>query len=146
MIEIIRLEDEAGVANQTAVDAILDETALELGRPFRAGPVNLRAEDANGRMVGGLTASVLQGWFFVKLLAVAPEGRGQGIGARLLAEAERIAAEKGLAGVYLDTFDFQAPRFYLREGYREIGRLPAAGDAPQRIWFAKTFDETGSKT
>ena len=72
--------------------------------------------------------------------------RGGGIGAQLLARAEAMAREDGLVGIYLDTFEFQAPRFYLREGYREIGRLPKVGDAPQRIWFAKEFNDTGSTT
>ncbi|SIQ61215.1 Acetyltransferase (GNAT) domain-containing protein [Rhizobium sp. RU33A] len=129
-----------------AVDAILDEAAKEQGRPFEGRKVQLRAVDADGKMVGGLTGAHLQRWFFVKLLAVSPEARGGGIGAQLLARAEAMAREDGLVGIYLDTFEFQAPRFYLREGYREIGRLPKIGDAPQRIWFAKEFNDTGSTT
>ncbi|MBC2773845.1 GNAT family N-acetyltransferase [Rhizobium sp. AQ_MP] len=106
----------------------------------------MRALDADGGFVGGLIGAYLQRWFFVKFLAVAPEARGRGIGAQLLARAEALALEDGLVGIYLDTFEFQAPRFYLREGYREIGRLPKVGDAPQRIWFAKEFNRSGSTT
>ncbi|PLK71017.1 N-acetyltransferase [Rhizobium sp. TH135] len=129
-----------------AVDAILDEAAKAQGHPFEGRKVQLRALDADGKMLGGLIGAHLQRWFFVKLLAVSPEARGGGIGAQLLARAEAMAREDGLVGIYLDTFEFQAPRFYLREGYREIGRLPKVGDAPQRIWFAKEFNETGSTT
>ena len=129
-----------------AVDAILDEAAKTQGHPFEGRKVQLRALDAEGKFLGGLIGAHLQRWFFVKLLAVSPEARGSGIGAQLLARAEAMAREDGLVGIYLDTFEFQAPRFYLREGYREIGRLPKVGDAPQRIWFAKEFNDTGSTT
>jgi GNAT superfamily N-acetyltransferase len=142
-VQIELLEDgDALLAG--AVDAILDEAAEAQGHPFEGRKVQLRALDAEGRFLGGLIGAHLQRWFFVKLLAVSPEARGLGIGARLLAKAETIAREEGLVGIYLDTFDFQAPRFYLREGYREIGRLAKVGDAPQRIWFAKEFNSSRS--
>ena len=47
------------------------------------------------------------------------------------------------AGVYLDTFTFQAPRFYESLGYVECGRLPAVRGHAQRLWFAKALDEAG---
>ena len=98
----------------------------------------------DGGLVGGLAAYEDQRWLYVKLLGVAEASRGGGIGRRLLAQAEDHARRKGLVGVYLDTFEFQAPRFYKELGYTECGRLPATGGAPQRIWFAKTFDMAGS--
>ena len=142
-IELVEGEDALLTG---AVDAILDEAAAAKGHPFEGRKVHLWALDANGSFLGGLVGAHLQRWFFVKLLAVSPEARGGGIGAQLLARAEAMAREDGLVGIYLDTFEFQAPRFYLREGYREIGRLPKVGDAPQRIWFAKEFNDTGSTT
>lgn len=148
MTDLVHIEllenDDALLAR--AVVAILDEAAEALGHPFEARKVQLRALDADGGFVGGLIGAYLQRWFFVKFLAVAPKARGRGIGAQLLARAEALALEDGLVGIYLDTFEFQAPRFYLREGYREIGRLPKVGDAPQRIWFAKEFNRSGSTT
>ncbi|MBO3760557.1 GNAT family N-acetyltransferase [Ciceribacter sp. L1K22] len=130
----------------TAVDGILDEAALALGRPFVSERVHIRASAPDGTMLGGLVGARLQGWLYVKLLGVSEHARGRGVGAKLLAAAEDMARNDRLAGVYLDTFEFQAPRFYLREGYAEIGRLPKTGQAPQRIWYAKTFDDSGSDT
>lgn len=142
-IELVEGED---ALLSGAVDAILDEAAEAQGHPFEGRKVRLRAVDAEGNFLGGMIGAHLQRWFFVKLLAVSPEARGGGIGAQLLARAEAMARDDGLVGIYLDTFEFQAPRFYLREGYREIGRLPKVGDAPQRIWFAKEFNDIGSTT
>jgi GNAT superfamily N-acetyltransferase len=96
----------------------------------------------DGSLLGGLYGWGQLGWFFVKLLALAPGARGRGIGGQLLGEAETHARRSGLVGIYLDTYEFQAPEFYAKMGYTEFGRLPAAGGHPQRIWYAKTLDET----
>ncbi|NEE32533.1 GNAT family N-acetyltransferase, partial [Streptomyces sp. SID7982] len=50
--------------------------------------------------------------------------RGLGLGARLLAEAERTArTERACTRSRLETWDFQAPGFYRGQGYEEIGRV-----------------------
>lgn len=125
------------------IEAIVDGTAAKLGYPFDPVPFQLQARDSDGKLVGGLTAHPVQGWLFIKLLGVTEGQRGGGTGRALLAEAEDFARQNGLVGVYLDTFEFQAPRFYETLGYTECGRLPAHRGAPQRIWFAKTFDAPG---
>ncbi|SOE09414.1 acetyltransferase (GNAT) family protein [Hoeflea halophila] len=136
--------DETGDPEFAAmIEAIVDEPAARRGHPFDPVPLHLKAVDTEGRLAGGLTAHSVQRWLFVKLLGVPEEQRGSGIGRKLLAKAEEIARQRGHVGVYLDTFEFQAPRFYESLGYEECGRLPAHGGAPQRIWFAKTFDLAG---
>lgn len=124
------------------VEELIDATAAKLGYPFDPVRFELKAVDEAGGLAGGLVAHAVQGWLFLKLLGVAEAARGQGIGRALLAKAEDHARSSGLVGVYLDTFEFQAPRFYEELGYTECGRLPAIGGAPQRIWFAKAFGVT----
>jgi len=126
-----------------AVEEMIDATAARLGFPFDPVSFELKAVDAEGGLAGGIVAYAVQKWLFIKLLGVAEGHRGQGIGRALLARAEDHARQKGLVGVYLDTFEFQAPRFYQELGYTECGRLPAIGGAPQRIWFAKSFEDAG---
>lgn len=140
-ISVLQSEDK-GFSDATV--AILDEAAHSLGKPFGGETVQVRAEDGEGRMLGGLVGSGVQGWLSVKLLAVSEHARNLGVGAKLLSRAEDLARAKGFVGIYLDTFDFQAPRFYVREGFTEIGRLPSIDGQPQRIWFVKTFDNSGS--
>jgi ribosomal-protein-alanine N-acetyltransferase len=68
-------------------------------------------------------------------LAVAPSGRRQGRGARLLAAAEAEAARRGGGAMYLEVAETNAPAraLYGRAGYREVGRrrayYPDGGDA-----------------
>ena len=138
--EIREIDDTDGTFFKT-LDAILDDAALELGVPFEPDKLNLRVDDADGQLAGGLSGYFVQGWLFVKLLAIVEGQRGSGIGRALMLEAERITRQKGYAGIYLDTFTFQAPRFYESLGYAECGRLPAARGHAQRIWFAKSFDD-----
>ena len=47
---------------------------------------------------------------------VAENYRGQGIAARLLKEVEEEAKAAGCYMAQLDTFDFQAPGFYEKQG------------------------------
>ena len=62
--------------------------------------------------------------WYVHALAAYPEHRGRGIGAALLAEADKLAAAAGLSGLSLITSDTNtgARRLYERSGYREAAR------------------------
>lgn len=137
-IEIVTVENGAAFNNR--LDALLEEHAVGIGTPFDPQAVGFEARDPEGVFLGGLYGWGQLGWFFVKSLALEPGARKAGVGGRLIARAEEHARAAGLVGVYLDTYAFQAPDFYAKMGYTEIGRLPAAGGHPQRIWFAKTLD------
>jgi GNAT superfamily N-acetyltransferase len=78
-------------------------------------------------------------WVFVRWLWVDDRYRKQGVGSSLLASAEAIARKGGCRGVYLDTFTFQAPKFYERHGYRECGRIDDFPPGHSRIWLKKTL-------
>ncbi|MBW3095754.1 GNAT family N-acetyltransferase [Pseudohoeflea coraliihabitans] len=142
MVEIRRLAT-GGVELAARLDAMLDEAADALGVPFNPVEVVLEAREPDGTLLGGLSGYGQLGWLFVKLLALTPEARGRGVGMQLIRRAEDVAREHGWSGVYLDTFTFQAPAFYRKLGYREIGRLPAIDGHPQRIWFARKLAATG---
>lgn len=136
MVEIIRIEGD-GTQVAAAIDATLDAQAQALGLPFNPEQFTFEARDETGQYLGGLSGYAQLGWLFIKLLGLTPEARSKGVGQKLLAHAEDAAQKAGYQGVYLDTFEFQAPGFYQKLGYTEFGRLPKIGDHPQRIWFAK---------
>ena len=142
MIEVAEIEDDKDGLIEDIL-TVLDEQATASGHPFTVNSLQLRAADGRGEFLGGLVGQEMMGWLFVQYLGVRKSGRGQGVGGALLARAEAIGQGRGLAGVYLDTFAFQAPDFYLGHGYREIGHLPAVGGAPARIWFCKAFEKVG---
>jgi GNAT superfamily N-acetyltransferase len=88
----------------------------------QARPLVLLAS-ADSCVIGGLCAETQFAWLHISIMAVAPERRSQGIGAALLAEAERIAMTRGCRHVYVDTMEYQAPRFYLAHGFTVTGEL-----------------------
>jgi GNAT superfamily N-acetyltransferase len=93
-----------------------------------AGPHNLEdlwivARDDAGAVQAGLKGKSEYSWLFVDWLWVSPPHRNRGIGARLLGKAEEIARGRGCIGVHLGSLTFQAPDFYRRQGYEEVGRV-----------------------
>jgi len=95
--------------------------------------------DDAGEVAGGLNGATYRGWLFVENLVVRKDHRGQGLGSRLLTEAEDEARRRGCIGSYLDTYSFQARPFYEKHGYTVFGAL---GDFPpghQRFFLSKTL-------
>ncbi|WP_395743562.1 GNAT family N-acetyltransferase [Prosthecobacter sp.] len=88
-----------------------------------ARPLILLAHSGDA-VVGGLLAETQLSWLRISIMSVHPDWRSQGIGAALLAEAERLALERGCKYVYVDTMDYQAPRFYLSHGFQIVGQIP----------------------
>ena len=79
----------------------------------------------DGKVIGGLKGELehITGWLFIKELYVAEEFRNLDIGSALMKQADKIAREKEFVGIRAATFDFQAHRFYEKQGYSVYGAL-----------------------
>lgn len=86
-------------------------------------PISLFVRNVQGIVVGGLLGGTYWSWLYVEILWLSEEIRAHGYGSRLLAEAERMALERGCIGAQLDTMSFQALPFYERHGYTVFGML-----------------------
>ncbi|HET6857153.1 MAG TPA: N-acetyltransferase [Streptomyces sp.] len=87
-------------------------------------PLQVWALDEAGGLAAGLDGFTWGHWLHVGLLWVADEHRGAGLGSRLLVQAEQTAfKERGCRYARLETWDFQAPAFYLKLGYEVVGRV-----------------------
>ena len=91
----------------------------------------------DGTVVGGLIGATYWNWFYIDLLWLPDQLRGRGYGHRLMTLAEEKARERGAKNAYLDTFSFQAPDFYKRQGYEVFGELPDFPHGHQRFFFRK---------
>ena len=71
-------------------------------------------------------ANLVPGYWYINMMALVPEARGRGLGARLLNEAEAQARSCGCPGVSLivAATNAAAIRAYRRSGYREVARRP----------------------
>jgi len=87
-------------------------------------PLNIFAFNPGGQVVGGLFAETQFHWLKISIVAVHASSRGHGIGTCLLQRAEMIAVERDCRYSFLDTMEYQAPRFYERLGYSIAGKLP----------------------
>jgi GNAT superfamily N-acetyltransferase len=62
---------------------------------------------------------------YLRLLAVAPEATGEGVGAALLVAFEaEVARESRHAFLLVSDFNDRAQRFYERHGYARVGAVP----------------------
>lgn len=84
----------------------------------------LNAKDAEGIVLGGFRGEVYFHWLFINVLFVEESQSNIGIGTRLLADGEAHAKKMGGFRSRLETFDWQAPAFYRKHGYRELIRMP----------------------
>lgn len=140
----LELTDAAPPEAREAVLAPLAAYNQAQAGPPSPRPLAVLLRDGEGAIRGGLWGRTSWGWLFVELLAV-PEGfRGQGLGAALLARAEEEASRRGCVGVWLDTFSFQAPGFYARQGYVEVGRIEGYPPGHSRVFLRKTLNPGGT--
>jgi GNAT superfamily N-acetyltransferase len=122
-----------------AIQRGLHDFNQAMGGPYDREPVTLLVQDAEGKSLGGLLGLTFWGWLFIDWLWLAPEMRGKGVGAELLLRAEALARERGCTNAYTDTFSFQAPGFWQRNGYAEFGRLDGMPAGHARVWFKKSL-------
>lgn len=92
------------------------------------------ASDASGPL-GMVGLEVFGDCALLRSLVVGPEGRGSGVGRRLVAEIEAVASERGITELWLLTID--ADRYFAALGYGEAPRSAA----PEPIRATREFAE-----
>ena len=90
-----------------------------------------------GEILGGLLGRTTHGLLFIDLVWLPDEMRGQGTGTRMLEMAETEAIARGCTAAVLFTITFQAPEFYRRHGYHELGRVEVAPPGATRVCMTK---------
>lgn len=106
--------------------------------PSGWGLLAIAVRNGAGEVGGGLWGRIGYGFLFVELLALGP-ARGRGLGRKVMALAEEEARRRGLVGMWLDTWTFQAPDFYPKLGFVEYGRISEYPPGHDRIFFVKRF-------
>ncbi len=109
----------------------------EARNPNAIQTLNLILKDQSGVIVGGLAATMYWNWLEIEELYVPSAARGQGIGAKLLQQAESIAFEQNYIHVHLTTYKFQARKFYEKQGYSVVGTLEDYPPGSAYYWMRK---------
>jgi len=89
-------------------------------------------------IIGGIQA-ILYHWhiLFIDILWIDENYRHKQYGSILLKKAEEKAKSLGCSLIHLDTFDFQAQDFYLKNGYKIFGILEDCPPGHKRIYLKK---------
>jgi GNAT superfamily N-acetyltransferase len=76
-----------------------------------------------GKVFGGIQAFVGSESIYIDILWIEKTLQKQGYGTKLLNTAEEEAIKKGCIFSLVDTWDFQAEGFYVKNGYERIGEI-----------------------
>ena len=100
-------------------------------------PLNIYVEDEHGQLLAGLVAETFGNWLEIEYLFVKEEFRGQGIGSQLLQQAESEAKKRNCRFAFVNTYQFQAPAFYQKYGYKEVFTMKDYPYTGQRHYYQK---------
>ncbi|GAB6262576.1 GNAT family N-acetyltransferase [Photobacterium sp. CCB-ST2H9] len=96
--------------------------------------------DEDGKILGGLVGKVILSSLHVNYFWLSEPIRRLGLGSKLIDSVESEARSLGVKNIYLDTYTFQAPGFYERLGFKEVGRytdFPKIG--VDKIFYQKSL-------
>lgn len=102
-------------------------------------PLQIISYDGKGEPIAGLIGGTYWGWMYIDILWVHEDHRKQGIGSKLLHEAEQEALRRGCHHIHLDTMSWQAPLFYQKHSYEIIGILPDIPSGNQKYLLMKAL-------
>ena len=133
---LVRLENTESQKSQIIADLIRSYNRSK--REVAASePLNLYVEDEHGEIMAGLVAETFGNWLEIEYLFVKEDLRGQGIGSQLLHQAESEAKMRNCRFAFVNTYQFQAPAFYQKQGYKEVFILKDYPYTGQRHYYQK---------
>lgn len=95
------------------------------------------ARNENGTIIGGASGSTYLQSLEVEVMWVNEDYRGQKIASKLLKEIEIEAKNAGCKLSHLTTYSFQAPKFYVKQGYTVCGQVEGFPDEIKLYFLSK---------
>ena len=140
MDPILTLTDAPDAAARELVSEGLAQYNHEQAGITDARPLAVLITDpATGETLGGLIGRTSLGLLFIALVNIPASLRGKRIGSAMLQRAEDEARRRGCCSATLFTISFQAPGFYARHGYVELGRVPCHPPGTTRVVMWKAL-------
>lgn len=104
-------------------------------------PLHYHIRNEKDEIIAGINA-VMYAWGIVAIdvMFVEDSYRSQGLGRQLLQQVENEAKQKGASLIHLDTFDFQAKDFYLKQGFQVFGTLENCPLLHKRFYLKKILN------
>jgi GNAT superfamily N-acetyltransferase len=121
---IVTLTDAPSDAAKAAItDGLNDFNDAQSGGSDRQPLAVLVNDPVTGQTLGGLLGRTSLGVLLIELFYLPDHLRGNGLGRRVVQQAEDEARRRGCVSAVLYTISFQAPGFYERCGYRRFGEV-----------------------
>ena len=105
--------------------------------PFAYSRKVISVRQQDGRLLGGLILESYWRESYIELLWLSPRARGAGLGKKLVTVAERAARRRGSRLIHLNTYSFQAPGFYEKQGFRRVGAISGSPKGERRYFYVK---------
>ena len=133
MASVVREKARASAVAKLVLKGLIAHNNKFAG-PIRYQRLVLSAREGR-RIVGGLVGDCAWNFVYVHLIWIDEQARGRDHGSRLMRAAEAVARKRRAALVYLNTFTFQAPKFYEKLGYRRFAKLEGTPSADSNRFF-----------
>jgi DNA-binding protein Fis/ribosomal protein S18 acetylase RimI-like enzyme len=78
----------------------------------------------NDEMIGSIIGKIFLDWLHLDLVWVTQKERSLGLGKELILKTIDYAIEYGLSGIEVWTQTWQAPQFYIKQGFEELAVIP----------------------
>ncbi|WP_273794974.1 GNAT family N-acetyltransferase [Brucella intermedia] len=139
METLYETEDNDGEIRKILLQLLIENNTNKVGTAAIDRSIIYLKDADEGKVSGGIWAEALFDWMYIEIVYVPENKRGQGIGSQLVARVEQIAKSKGCVGVWLETFQFQAPEFYMKKGYEIFATLKDYPKGYTRFFLKKVF-------
>lgn len=121
--------------NEVVKEGLIRSYEAQFGERDKELSIFLKSD--SGKVFGGIQAMFDSEAIYIEALWIEENLRKQGYGKKLLAAAEREAIENGCRFSLVDTWDFQAEEFYLKNGYEKIGELKNYWHGHSKLFLRK---------
>lgn len=140
MMKIIQQENQRDrdFIRQKVIEHNKESLSEEVKKEY--GQVSFMARSEEGNIVGGITGTYFWQHMHVDFLWVDPGARGQGLAERLMRQMEGYSREKKCRLMIVDTFSFQAPGFYIKQGFRQFGFIEDHPAGHSQHYFEKRLE------
>lgn len=100
---------------------------------------SIHQHNEQNKIIAGVCGFIIEPHHTMRLefLWVDEAHRQQGLGGALLKAAEQLAADKKCTQIQINTMAFQAPAFYQKMGYEQIGCAPKWFCGQDELFFVK---------
>ncbi len=139
MLNIVIDHAPAKADNDTVMESLIAFNEQVMGEP-RDKDFSVFLKDNAGSIFGGVQAHFDRESVYIEVLWVAEGFKRQGYGRKLLNATEQEAVKNGCIYSIVDTLDFQAEEFYLKNGYSCMGKIKKYWGIHSRIFLRKCLN------